>query len=131
MDVGGRQEVDAIAARRGHLAPGEFVRFTPQQARLSEAPRGFSLHHAGLADVLTLARALDRPLPSIVVFGVQPRDIGWGEGLSPDIEANLPTLVDAVLEEATRRVTDGANLSSDERRHSLALDCAKPCRSSM
>lgn len=88
---------------RGKIAPGEYVRFTPNQAQLRESPHTFSLHHAGLAEVLALARALDRPLPSMVIFGVQPRDVGWGQGLSPDVEARLPFLVDAVLEEATGR----------------------------
>jgi len=97
--------VDAadIDAGRGEIAPGEYVRFTPNEAHLGEAPHSFSLHHAGLAEALALARALDRPLPSMVIFGVQPRDVGWGEGLSPDVKANLPALVAAVLEEAKGR----------------------------
>jgi Ni,Fe-hydrogenase maturation factor len=51
--------------------------------------------------VLTLAQALDHPLPPIVIFGVQPQDIGWGEGLSPAVEAGLPALVDAIHKETT------------------------------
>ena len=100
--------VDAaeVDAGRGLVAPGEFVRFTSKQAQLSESPHTFSLHHAGLAEALALARALDRPLPSIVIFGVQPKDVGWGEGLSPDVEAKLPALVDAVLKEAMGRVAN-------------------------
>jgi hydrogenase maturation protease len=96
--------VDAadVDAGTGQIAPGEFVRFTPEQARLRQSPHTFSLHHAGLAEVLALAHALDRTLPSIVVFGVQPRDVGWGEGLSPEIEARLPALVDAVLEQVNQ-----------------------------
>jgi hydrogenase maturation protease len=97
--------VDAadVDAGRGEIAPGEYVRFTPNEAHLGESLHSFSLHHAGLAEVLALARALDRPLPSMVIFGVQPRDVGWGEGLSPDVEAKLPAVVAAVLEEAMRR----------------------------
>jgi len=91
-----------VDAGRGEIAPGEFVRFTPNEAHLGESPHAFSLHHAGLAEVLALARALDRPLPSMVIFGVQPQDVGWGEGLSSDVEAKLTAVVDAVLEEATQ-----------------------------
>ena len=87
----------------GGRAAGEFVRFNPMQVELSESRDGLSLHHAGLAEVLALARALDRPLPSIVIIGVQPRDIGWGEGLSEEVEAQLPALLDAVLQEAAIR----------------------------
>jgi hydrogenase maturation protease len=83
----------------GQPVPGGFTRFTPDQVHLVEATEPFSLHHAGLAEVLALARALDRPLPPIVVFGVQPRDTDWGQGLSSEVEARLPALIDAVLEE--------------------------------
>jgi len=96
--------VDAadIDAGQGQIAPGEFVRFTPKQVQLTESSDAFSLHHAGLAEVLSLARALERRLPSIVIFAVQPKDVGWGEGLSPEVERGLPALVEAVLREATR-----------------------------
>lgn len=97
--------VDAVdvAGAAAELAPGHFVRFTPDQARLSESGQRFSFHHAGLAEVLALAHALDRPLPRIVVFGVQPHRIGWGHGLSPDVENALPPLVDAILAEVGGR----------------------------
>lgn len=78
---------------------GQFVRFRPDQARLAEAIDGFSFHHAGLAEVLALACALDQPLPPLVVFGVQPGQVGWQEGLSAAVEASLPALVEAILRE--------------------------------
>ena len=79
--------------------PGQFVRFTPAQARLTEAADRFSLHHAGLGEVLALADALGLVLPEMVIFGVQPAEVGWKEGLSPAVEAMLPVLTDAVLTE--------------------------------
>lgn len=79
--------------------PGQFVRFTPAQARLSQTADRFSLHHAGLGEVLALAGALDLALPEMVIFGVQPAEIGWGEGLSPAVEAALSALADAVIAE--------------------------------
>ena len=79
--------------------PGRFVRFTPDEARLLTADDRFSMHNAGLAEALALARALQMPLPSIVVFGVQPQQLDWQEGLSPAVTATLPELVEAVLRE--------------------------------
>jgi hydrogenase maturation protease len=81
------------------ILPGQFVRFTPEQARLAQAADRFSLHNAGLGEILALANALGRPLPHIVIFGVQLAEVGWREGLSPAVEAALPALADAVLEE--------------------------------
>lgn len=111
--IEGREQVvivDAaeVDAQGKVLAPGQFVRFTPEEARLTglpgdPSPRCFSFHHAGVAEVLELARALGRPLPRIVIFGVQPKQLGWGEGLSADMERELPALVGAVLEEVNGR----------------------------
>lgn len=79
--------------------PGEYVRFTPDEVRLAGASSALSLHHAGLSEVLTLAEALDLDLPEMVIFGVQPAEIGWREGLSPPVAATLAALSDAVLQE--------------------------------
>jgi hydrogenase maturation protease len=92
--------VDAADVGR---APGQFVRFTPKDARLIESADGFSLHNAGLAEALALAKAVGQPLPEMVIFGVQPERVGWGEGLSPAVEATLPALVDAVLDETNKQ----------------------------
>lgn len=100
--------VDAanVDVGRGAVGPGEFVRFTPSDVQLAESDDNLSLHHAGLAEVLRLAEALDHALPSIVIFGVQPGDVGWGEGLSSSVEAGLPALVEAVRQEAQETVRD-------------------------
>lgn len=97
---GWRRVVVVDAADVGR-EPGQFVRFIADQVRLAESADSFSLHDAGLAEALALADALGQALPEMVIFGVQPADVGWGEGLSPALEAVLPTLADAVLEEVT------------------------------
>ncbi len=83
---------------------GQFVRFTPEEARLEEAADRLSFHSAGLAETLTLARALERPLPPLVIFGVQPARTDWEEGLSPAVEAALPALVEAIWREVVEDV---------------------------
>jgi hydrogenase maturation protease len=102
----GRASVDIGRASVGvGREPGRFVRFTLDEARLIYATDHLSFHHAGLGEILALCDALGRELPHIVIFGVQPAEVGWGEGLSPPVEARLPALIDAVLEEI--RTNDG------------------------
>ncbi|MFW6082708.1 MAG: hydrogenase maturation protease [Chloroflexota bacterium] len=98
----GWDRVIVVDAADIHRPPGHFRRFSPEEVQLLKADGRFSYHRAGLADALALARALGRPLPDIVVFGVQPGVIGWGQGLSPAVEARLPALVDAVTGELSR-----------------------------
>ena len=95
----GWQRVVVVDAADIGQEPGQFVRFTPDQVRLGQAAERFSLHNAGLGEILALANALGRPLPHIVIFGVQLAEVGWREGLSPAVETALPALADAVLEE--------------------------------
>jgi hydrogenase maturation protease len=105
----GPQRVIVVDAADVGLTPGQFARFTPDDAHLADAADTFSFHSAGLAEALALARALGRPLPEIVIFGVQPGSTGWGEELSPPVEDAVPRVVEAVLKEVetsqTRRVS--------------------------
>ena len=98
----GSKHVVLVDAADVGREPGQFVRFRPDQARLVCAGDRLSLHHAGLGEVLALADALGRALPEIVVFGVQPAQVDWGEGLSHAVEAVLPSLIDEVLKETDR-----------------------------
>ena len=100
LGEGGERVVVVDAAEMGR-GPGEIVRFTLADVRLASTPDRFSFHHAGLSEALALADALGRALPELVIFGVQPVRVGWGEGLSPAVEAALPALVAAVLAEIT------------------------------
>jgi len=79
--------------------PGEFLRFTPEEAHLVGSLVSLSSHTAGLADALALARALGQTLPDIVIYGVQPERMDWQEGLSPAVEGALPEVVAAVVQD--------------------------------
>ncbi len=104
--VEGRERVIVVDAADVGRMPGEFVRFTPADARLVSRTDSFSLHNAGLSETLALAEALGRTIPEMVIFGIQPAEIGWGEGLSQIVEAVLPALVGAVLDEITNELKE-------------------------
>lgn len=95
----GRQRVVIVDAAEMELQPGEIVRFRPQDVTLTGSTERFSLHRTAVADALALARELSLPLPEIVFYGVQPGRVGWGEELSPQVQAALPALVERILEE--------------------------------
>ena len=98
----GRRRAIVIDAAEMGRRPGEFVRFAPDEARLPGAEgAGFSVHEAGLREALLLAHALGILPDEVVVYGVQPARIEWDAGLSPQVEAALPALVEAVVDEAT------------------------------
>lgn len=96
----GRQRVIVVDAAAMERLPGEFVRFGLQEARLLTGDGGrFSVHEAGLREMLLLAQVLGMLPEEVVVFGVQPAGVEWEASLSPEVEATLPDLVEAVLAE--------------------------------
>jgi hydrogenase maturation protease len=99
----GPRRVIIVDAAEVGLEAGQFARFTPEQVELTAAAEGAGSHEAGLAEVLALAAALERPLPEIVIFGVQPGSLEWAAGLTSKVEAAIPLLVGAVLREVYDR----------------------------
>jgi hydrogenase maturation protease len=95
----GRQRVIIVDAAEIGRAPGEVVRFRPQEVLLTGSAERFSLHRTAVADALALARALNLPLPEIIFYGVQPGRTGWSDALGPEVAAALPGLVDAIVTE--------------------------------
>ena len=95
----GRRRMILVDAADVGKNPGEFVRFTLDEAILKRNDQHLSVHAAGLREALLLAEAL-RMLPNeIVIFGVQPANLEWTNALSPEVEATLPDLITAVLSE--------------------------------
>jgi hydrogenase maturation protease len=113
----GRQRVLIVDAAEMGRQPGEFVRFAADEVTLTGSTERFSLHRTAVADALALAHALALPLPEIVFFGVQPAQIGWGEGLSPEVEAAVSRVVEALLV-----AVSGGNIMPKKKTHILIID---------
>jgi hydrogenase maturation protease len=99
---GYRRVVVVDAADMGH-EPGAWTRFTREEVQLGSGDLheiGI-LHAAGLAEALALGEALDVLPPEIVIYGVQPSEVGWGPGLSAPVEAAVPMVCAAIIHELT------------------------------
>ena len=97
--MAGRRRVILVDAADVGRSPGEFVRFTPDEARLLGDDAHLSVHAGGLRDALMLAQALEVLPDEVIIWGVQPANLDWNSALSPEVEAALPSLVEAVLVE--------------------------------
>jgi hydrogenase maturation protease len=95
----GCQRVLVVDAANVNRIPGQFVRFTGDELLLRGDRQSLSIHAAGLEDALLLAQALDLLPRELIVFGVQPANLNWDSSLSPEVQASLPSLVEAVLSE--------------------------------
>jgi hydrogenase maturation protease len=102
----GARKLVLVDAADMNRAPGTVVRFTPDDIRSRPGNPKFSAHDVGLLEVLELARALGQCPPEVVIIGVQPKEISWGMDLTPEVQASLPQVLEAVLKEIDRIATE-------------------------
>ena len=86
--------VDAV---RGGGMPGQIYRFRIGDITLEQKPL-LSLHDMSLIDSLKLMR-LWHNIDGAVIIGIEPKDIGWGLELSPELQQTVPRIIDVVLAE--------------------------------
>jgi hydrogenase maturation protease len=86
-----------IDALKAGGKPGTIYRCLPED--LMETPeRPLSLHQLGLLDVLGMSRRLGANA-SVVIIGVEPKEISWGLELTEELQAAVPRLIEAVVKE--------------------------------
>lgn len=81
------------------LPAGDWVRFTPAQARLVIKSSGVAgdEHRMGLPEVLALGETLGLLPPQVWIYAVQPLHVGWEQSLSPAVQAAVPEICSAIL----------------------------------
>jgi len=101
MEFAHAAQVILIDAMRAGGAPGTIYRLTLEEleGRAKAGASDLSAHGLGVVEAVALARAAGMRLPPTVVFGVEPGEVAFGEGLSPAVEAAMQRLVAAVREE--------------------------------
>ncbi len=95
---GYRRAIIVDAAEMGR-EPGAWMRFEREALISGDLAQMGTLHAAGLAEALALAGALDILPGEIAIYGVQPLEIGWQPGLSEPVEAAIPAVAAAILDE--------------------------------
>jgi hydrogenase maturation protease len=83
------------------VRPGEIHRWTPGDINVTGV---VSSHALGPAQTFALAEALGRAPRELVVFSIGVSDVGQGVGLTPEVTAAVPEMVDIIGAEVS---TDG------------------------
>ena len=114
----GREAVVLVDTMRSGAAPGMVLRLDASHPPLPARHRHgrSSTHAAGLAETIELTRALGRLPARLIVYAVEGRRYEAGAGLSDELEAIVPTLVERVLREArSLRTSDGSHTGFSAR----------------
>lgn len=96
--------------------PGEIYRFPVHEESLpAELFPAASSHAWGVAQALALGRVL-RQLPHyLVVYGIEGRNFGLGQELSPEVAQAIPAVAQRILEEIKEYQEEYAELQWDKR----------------
>jgi len=87
--------IDAVSMNE---PPGEVKLFFPEEAKIKITRDALSTHGFGLAEVLKLADELNIKT-EIKIVGIEPEDIGFGEGLSDVVRDKIPFILDLIKKE--------------------------------
>ena len=82
---------------------GSIHRFTPEQVRSTRTRMRYSLHEGDLLNTLELSRSMGECPDDIVIFGIEPKEIADGEGLTSELQSNIPKYVQVVLSELEKK----------------------------
>lgn len=85
-------------------APAGTLHRLQGEAIFRQLARHTSTHGFGLADALALAVRLGRAPAALVLWGIEIESVEPAGGMSPEVEAVLPALVDAVRDEIVPKV---------------------------
>lgn len=97
--IAGQEKVIFVDCALMSEAPGKMLRFTPQEVVSKKIKTRYSVHEGDLLEVLKLSADMGECPDDIVIFGIEPKEISSGEGLSEALENNIPHYVETILKE--------------------------------
>jgi len=100
--ITGRKKIIFVDCAVMGREPGEMYRFTPEQVRSKKVRIRYSLHEGDLLNTLDLSQRLGQCPDDIVIFGIEPKEIAPGEGLTGELESNIQQYVRTILKELDR-----------------------------
>ena len=99
-----RDLVIVIDAAVGRGTPGQIHRLDATTDPLPGPGPAASSHRAGLAEAVSLSRALDKGPRQLIVYAMEVADVSLGARLSDEVQQALPHLIDRVLAEVQEAI---------------------------
>jgi len=92
-------KVILIDAMSSNESPGTLTRFNVGEKPLPSKLFHYSTHSFNIAEVIELARVLNKLPKELIVFGVEGRDFGNGDRISPEVDRAIEKIVECIKEE--------------------------------
>ena len=96
--MAGRDTVIIIDAVKDCGEPVSVYRFRPDDIRMQRQYLT-SVHQVSLPDTLAIAKFAGFSPHDVIIYGIEPKEIGWDLELSPEVAAVVPRVMKLVLGE--------------------------------
>jgi hydrogenase maturation protease len=96
--IANREKVIIIDAVKGGGEPGAVYRFTPNDIAIP-SPTPISIHQFDIPGTLNMAELAGCSPHQVVIFGIEPKRVGWGLELSPEVAAIIPRVIELIMGE--------------------------------
>lgn len=91
--------VDAMCSSK---SPGTVQRFNASEESLPKEYFHYSTHTFNIADVIELARVLNKLPKELIVFALEGKDFSNGEKISEEVDQAIDKIVEYIREELTK-----------------------------
>ena len=98
-ELEGREKVIFVDCTMMGEPPGTIRRFTPDDVTTRKTQPRLSVHEGDLLHTISLARRLGTCPSDVVIFGIEPKSIDFGENLSPELTDRLEEYDEAIRAE--------------------------------
>lgn len=99
LSQGAAEKLIVVDAVKANGKPGSIYRFRPEDIEEDTEVR-LSLHQGTVIEALKIMKFQNRLPKDVVIFGIEPKDIGWGTTPSDELVARIPKLIKIIKEEA-------------------------------
>jgi hydrogenase maturation protease len=99
--IKGRKKVIFIDCAIMKQTPGTITRFNPDEVRSLKIGMRYSLHESDLLNIIELSKKIGECPDDIVIFGIEPKEIADGQGLSTELEKHIKEYIQTILKELT------------------------------
>ena len=95
--IAGRERIIFVDCALMGEMPGVMRRFTPDEVVSKKIKTRYSLHEGDLLDTLRLSKSMGECPDDIVIFGIEPKEVASGEGLTKELEQKIPHYIETIL----------------------------------
>ena len=95
--IAGRKRVVFVDCALMGETPGVMRHFTPDEIVSKKIKTRYSLQEGDLLDTLKLSKSLGECPDDIVIFGIEPKEVVSGEGLTKELEQEINHYIEPIL----------------------------------